>query len=498
MEGRPNDQVGFRRTFATVICVYAVLFLLPSDASAQAPANRIDICNKGNTTISVARVVDVKGLLSARGELFNIQHGKGWWRIELGKCERVFFERESDSRLAWFAFAYTDEHGTFGLANVRPTRGAGWRSSNQEFCARFDEGYSYKVATRAEATRCPGVNEPRDPSGYVRIPFTLEFYPDRVPDEVLGDFVAYTFNVSLDATTPVWFPLSNDHRNSAAPDPPPSAAPPPLPVPKPFQPGTVTATLLGHTIARWRHEGDGQWFYEDGVAVQAIKDAPYTNLGLFDWPAVFDVLPEAVDGFVWALAYADDAPRKFRVGRDGRLHGSSSDGSVWTTTSLQSLDVTRAKYTVGVVSVPCRDGYQYCVWDKVSGLKDRLSIYVGLNNYSASERVLEGLRGLKKMFGEPTRVVREDGNCACLRYDVAASPSTPVSATSSPVSDPVEEVAAQVATAATEGPDQSGGGTGGGHGGSIVAILTTIGVLGITLWIKRRRASVVPQTPASE
>lgn len=150
--------------------------------------------------------------------------------------------------------------------------------------------------------------------------------------------------------------------------------------------------------------GDGQWFYDNGSAVQGIRDAPYNNLGLFDWPPAYDILPEGVTGALQTLQ--SSLARDFRLATDGRLSIFSPDGTVWRTTSLQSLDVQNAQSYPGFLSIPCRTDHQHCVYENTSGLSDTLLIWV--DNAAASKTALEGTRELKKLFGDPIRVVRED------------------------------------------------------------------------------------------
>jgi hypothetical protein len=206
--------------------------------------------------------------------------------------------------------------------------------------------------------------------------------------------------------------------------------PAPPAIPKPFQPGTATATFLGRTIARWR-EGDGQWFYDNGSAVQGIKDAPYNNLGLFDWPPAYDTTPEGVTGALQTLKSSQT--EDFRLATDGRLSIFSSDGTVWTTTSLQSLDVQNAQYYLGFLTIPCRTDHQHCVYRNTSGLSDTLLIWV--DNAAASKTALDAMRELKKLFGDPIRVVREDANCSCLRYDVDAARPEPLTPATLPTAE---------------------------------------------------------------
>jgi uncharacterized membrane protein len=424
MRTRPKDHARPRQAFATMVCVSFVL-LLASDASAQATANRIDICNKGNTTIAVASVQDRIGLLSRRGELSNVHDGAGWWRIEPGNCEQVFFATEWASRLAWFAFAYTDQQGTFGLANVRPTRGAGWRSSNEEFCAKIGEAYKYKVNSRAVASTCPGVNEPRDPTGYARIPFTLEFYPDRVPDHASGNFVRYTFDVSPDVRTPVWFPLRGDNRTSSrapAASPKPAARPAtPAGPPKPRQADTLNATLLGNDVV----SRDGStWYFGDGTPVAG---GAKVNLSLFDRPAEYTAEQwNAPLGGLWFLIDpvtslgSKSRKTQARIWPSGRLlvfEEKTNGPFAVQTAQIQDLDLQKITClsTSQTLRVPCAVDAP-CVYWPVDGTAATF-LALGVDGEQGRAAALAAFRKLRGGFSDDrTFKMNADVTCDCTLY----------------------------------------------------------------------------------
>jgi hypothetical protein len=384
---------------------------------SDAQTNSLRICNTGNTTFWVAVVEMYEGGLLMSDRF----HGEGWWEVTAGGCKNVFQRAYFNIRVAFVAFAYVDRWGTAGVAHVTPaepgpfaTRTNDFDESDRVFCSMSGD-FHFKSVELSETKNCPEIGSPTpkfDAAGNAifRMPYTLAFTP--------GRGVSATFNASVDPNTPVWRPFPA-RRDRAAPLP--ETAAPPIPVapsrpvvPKPFQPGTATATFLGKTIARWRAEGDGQWFHEDGTAAQGIKDGPYDNLGLFDWPSVYASLPEHVDGLLRSLHSSET--QDIRLGTDGRLYIYSPDRTAFDTTSLQSLDVQNAKYYLGFLNIPCRKGHRQCVYGNGLGLSGTLRISV--DNAAAVETALGGMRQLKELFGNPTRVVREDADCSCLRYDV--------------------------------------------------------------------------------
>jgi hypothetical protein len=374
--------------------------------SATLHAQRIytlKICNEGPGRISMAYLAErgigfFSEILGAAPMV-----ATGWFEVMPNECRDFNFDALEQSRSMWLGFTAQNSRGDWVSLNTNPRLGARLKSANTYLCVDGDNPFE-RFGEMRVVQQCPaGARNPID------VPLTATL---TIPEFTTGGL---TFTMT-----------STQYGKILTPRDEPAIVPP-RPAPKPFQAGTATATFLDKTIARWR-EGDGQWFYDNGSAVQGIKDGPHHNLGLFDWPRVYTTLPDDIGALLNSLESPElrklGVRENIRLREDGRLYISSGDETAWRTTSLQSLDAERATYSSGFVRIPCREGYQNCVYENFSGMEDNLRHYVGIDQ-DASRTVIAGFRALKALFGDPTRVVREDADCSCLRYDVGVAVAQP-------------------------------------------------------------------------
>lgn len=108
----------------------------------------VEICNQGNTTLHVARVVYTQSLLF--GDSY---HAAGWYTIEQNRCGTVYDSGNGET--VYFGFAYLDEHDTLRTWVTQPERtsDATLRPADERFCAS-PTPFDYTVKTKQELQQC--------------------------------------------------------------------------------------------------------------------------------------------------------------------------------------------------------------------------------------------------------------------------------------------------------------------------------------------------------
>lgn len=108
----------------------------------------VEICNQGNTTLHVARVVHAQSLLF--GDSYR---ASGWYTVEQDRCSTVY--DSADGETVYFGFAYLDEHDTLRTWVTQPERtsDASLRAANERFCAS-PTPFDYTVKTKGELQQC--------------------------------------------------------------------------------------------------------------------------------------------------------------------------------------------------------------------------------------------------------------------------------------------------------------------------------------------------------
>lgn len=108
----------------------------------------VEICNQGNTTLHVARVVYAQSLLF--GDSYR---ASGWYTVEQNRCGTVYDSGNGET--VYFGFAYLDEHDTLRTWVTEPERtsDASLRAANERFCAS-PTPFDYTVKTKQELQQC--------------------------------------------------------------------------------------------------------------------------------------------------------------------------------------------------------------------------------------------------------------------------------------------------------------------------------------------------------
>jgi hypothetical protein len=136
-----------QRLLAPAIIVLAFLGGMAVSVPAQADTS-VEICNQGNTTLHVARVVYAQSLL--RGESYR---ATGWYTVEQNRCGTVYDSGNGET--VYFGFAYLDEHDTLRTWVTQPERtsDASLRAADEKFCAS-PTPFDYSVKTKQELQQC--------------------------------------------------------------------------------------------------------------------------------------------------------------------------------------------------------------------------------------------------------------------------------------------------------------------------------------------------------
>lgn len=127
-----------------LLCAVGVLAIsVPARADTS-----VEICNQGNATLHVARVVYAQSLLF--GDSYR---AAGWYTVEQNRCGTVY---DSDNgETVYFGFAYLDEHDTLRTWVTEPERtsDASLRAADEKFCAS-PTPFDYTVKTKQELQQC--------------------------------------------------------------------------------------------------------------------------------------------------------------------------------------------------------------------------------------------------------------------------------------------------------------------------------------------------------
>ncbi|HEV2271919.1 MAG TPA: DUF1036 domain-containing protein [Steroidobacteraceae bacterium] len=127
-----------------LLCAVAVTGIsVPARADTS-----VEICNQGNTSLYVARVVYTQSLLF--GDSYR---AAGWYTVEQNRCSTVYDSENGDT--VYFGFAYRDEHDTLRTWVTQPetTSDASLRAANEKFCAS-PTPFDYTVKTKEELQQC--------------------------------------------------------------------------------------------------------------------------------------------------------------------------------------------------------------------------------------------------------------------------------------------------------------------------------------------------------
>ncbi|HEY1891770.1 MAG TPA: hypothetical protein VGG63_15275 [Steroidobacteraceae bacterium] len=123
------------------------IVLMGTSVAARADTS-VEICNQGNTTLYVARVVHTQSLLF--GDHY---HATGWYTVEKDRCGTVY--NSDNGETVFFGFAYRDEHDTLRTWVTEPERtsDATLHAANEKFCAS-PTPFDYTVKTKEELQQC--------------------------------------------------------------------------------------------------------------------------------------------------------------------------------------------------------------------------------------------------------------------------------------------------------------------------------------------------------
>lgn len=122
-----------------------------------------EICNKGNITLHVARVIYSVSILS--GISYQVS---GWTGIEPGNCEVVY--NSSNDEDAYFGFTGLDSNMKVRTYTTAPRNAnGGFKAMSQKICVA-PSAFSYTVKTKDELSSCK--------LGFEPLEFTLFFKPE--------------------------------------------------------------------------------------------------------------------------------------------------------------------------------------------------------------------------------------------------------------------------------------------------------------------------------
>jgi hypothetical protein len=429
------------------------MLLLTQAATAQVPTS-YKLCNKGK--IEVRYATAIRSGNSLFGYSWNLI---GWYPILPGKCDDAYHGSDKDpDEPIYVAIAFKDSTGVWGAATFPKLHGEttiGCVATFLRDCVHTESGKSdidtkLCVAEHNFKYHLNGnINLPCE-SGY--FPFKAALYLEPVewqcskmpgqPTYCSGG--AYSFDFAPDdnsravAAGPSGsgnaFASSNSASASASDSSGPSigtalgvlgllaiggailadAGTPP----KPFESGTLTASLLGKKIARWA-DTDSAWYYEDGRQVNTAFELSGKKVSwLMDAPEQRPTSDSEVDAPFMALRRTLgklQLNRTLGLDETGRfVYSYSVKGLKYTTaTNLSAMDYGKAKYwpapnTISVFptfEIPCRE--LHCVATMYEGkieLKDSLLIFFVEGDDKA---VWEPLMKLADLYpAQPTVAVR--------------------------------------------------------------------------------------------
>jgi len=428
------------------------LVFLAALASVAAPrsvhATDIVICNSSDIAFSIAAATrQGDGLFSPRS-----WYVEGWFPVEPDDCAN--FPDHTDQPI-FLAFSFTDDYGDWGAAEFSiGEESSSWRRVESTLCVA-DVPFGYSL----------GNDNPDGPCeyGYFHFPAALYLEPSEYTSR-------YTLRLHLDDDSPALAPEAH----VAGVHPPPADSTPyqggkslgdklwdqfwhglndaaareaargddgatsgqdsgaapleratdndasapaegqtPLGPPRPFEPGTLTAKLLGAPIVR-RTGGNGEWFDEHGNRVDAVYQLDgLTSDDLLDPPTQRqdgDADVAAAQGTLSASVASFPANRGVLVTNDGRLYYSyaSDVGIRHDAVDLVVLDLANADAPSDDgpprLVISCRK-FDPCViaWgEDDAGRPSGVELYSGLRMFASNERerdsMLGALRELQRLY----------------------------------------------------------------------------------------------------
>jgi hypothetical protein len=128
-----------------LLCLTCVLsFCVPPQANAAV----VEICNKGNTALNVARAIYSKSLL-----LGDSYHISGWYTVDAGKCEVLYSETDPDPIYLGFTYRDTNNGIRNYLANPQDPN-AVYQAVAQNFCVGVGVVFDYTTKTKDDDGSC--------------------------------------------------------------------------------------------------------------------------------------------------------------------------------------------------------------------------------------------------------------------------------------------------------------------------------------------------------
>ena len=411
---------------------WALLALL---AAGTANATVYNLCNKGKVEVKFATA------LRSGSSFFGYSwHLDGWYAIPPGKCEDAYLHK-SDSdpdEPIYVALAFTDSTGVWGAATFDKPK------VDTKLCVGMDS-FEYPLNGN--------INLPCK-SGYFPFPAALYLEPvawgcsDKYPGQPIncwGRYYKFEFELDNDSRAIAAGP-SNGKRvapTGSGPGASSTSGSSSLTIgeilagaaivagvaallstdsPKPFERGTLNASLLGKKIVRYS-SSDSDWYYEDGSHVNPAWGLNgKTASWLMDAPDQHPTSdPEVVAAFGslrQALA-SSQYNRRTEIEPTGRLSYSyipyDGPSEYSTTVNLSALDYKNAQPVVtdgrGVTGfmIPCKQ-LQLCVGVLYEGkvkTKDKFYLlYIGEGDAKA-ETVWSPLMKLVNLYpAEPAIAVR--------------------------------------------------------------------------------------------
>ena len=132
--------------------LFVLVVALPIPAAAQVS---LKVCDAGDTTLYVARVLHVESILL--GEAYV---ASGWYRIEPKDCKVVYDSEKAMGNMVFLAYMYRDTSNVLRNVTPPPSSPTGGRageplqSVRERFCVRPGAPFNYKAESKSEAQDC--------------------------------------------------------------------------------------------------------------------------------------------------------------------------------------------------------------------------------------------------------------------------------------------------------------------------------------------------------
>jgi hypothetical protein len=430
-----------RRRYLLALARWALVSLLALLGSGRVKATFYNLCNKGTVEARYATAVRQGSFLF--GYSWDLD---GWYVIPPGECDDAYHHsNNARDEPIYVAIAFTDSTGVWGAAmfqGVDTFAPAGKVAviDNTTLCLKNDI-FKYHLNGNLSLP-CK--------TGYFPFPAALYLEPlDRGCADEIGSLCfaeTYNFDFELNANSRA---IAVNKGSGSAPASSNSASPssassgPSMGTalgvlgalvagaaivadapPKPFEPGTLNASLIWKKIVR-RSAGNPKWYYADGSRVNPVYQLDgQTNSYLFDAPEQRPVTEPEVVAAQQALRRALamwSGSRHTEVFSQGRFiysYAKNQQEVHKDLTTLGTLDFTKARrYNKGnglaCFEIPCRGG-QACVIgldeDSAGNLSNNhiySSLYLYFQGDENADSVWNALLRLHELYpAEPTVVAR--------------------------------------------------------------------------------------------